>query len=355
LGYRQLFFKNIFASVMGVLGGMIIYSGFPLNIYSLMKNIINVQTNATGEISPVGGEVFAKDFMNDFVFHFELFSLLAFIGIVVTMYFYINIRNKKITNNKLNQNNRLIFLYTFFIFLIVTISGTLIFSGRFFDYYIPASVFLFAVIITILYEKKYFIIREDLQKVFFVVLFLFVLLLCLGSFLMMRRTFATFDNYKFEQAANWIEKKSIEKEKVYLNRWGHFTPLFFYNDKNVYSMGLEPNDALHANPVLYWKWQNFGKNLFYCEYEKNCNKEAKQFFDMANKLNQEKRKKVYKINSNKIINSISMDFDAQFIVSDSKHFNEMLHYNDEMFIDNFQIKDDDGKIVLEVFQLKKYE
>ncbi len=354
LNYYKLFYKNIIASIVGICVGMMIYSGFPLNIYNLFSNIVSIQSNSTAAGSSGGTEIYSKDFISNFVLNFEGFFLMALISSIIVIFYYINIRSGKIKKIKFAKN-QLVFLYSYSILLIVTISGTLIASGRFFDYYIPTSVILFALVFTLIIDDKKIIIDKKIKKIIFITIYVFVVILCLGALLAMRKTFVRFDHDKIAQAAEWIEEKSQEDDKVYLDNWSYFTPLFFYNDKVKYSMGLEPHDALVYSPELYWKWQNFRKNMFYCEQNYNCKDEAKNFFDKTNNLNENVKKNQYKLNSMKIIRSIGIDFDAKFIVSDNSSFNSAMHYNDEMFIDNFQIKDDDGKIVLEVFQLKKYE
>ncbi len=352
LSYYKIFYKNIVSSIIGICVGMMIYSGFPMNIFYLIKNILSVQSNSMTPGSSVGVEAYSKDFMTSFVLNFEVFFLFALLAGVIIVYYYISIRNNHIKRESF-KNNQLVFLYAFFMLLIVTISGTLIASGRFFDYYIPTSVILFALVGTIIFERREIIMQDFLKKIIYKTSYTFIIILCVGSFLYMKKTIAKFDNSKFSEVAQWIENKSEEKDKVYLDNWSYFTPLFFYDDKNVYSTGLEPNDAAQANPDLYWKWQNFRKNLFYCDKKNNCKDDAKEFFDKINKLEEDKKQEQYKINSMKIIKSIENDFDAKFIVSDNKSFDNILHYNEEMFEDIFQFRDEDGNILIEAFQLKK--
>lgn len=354
LSYYKLFFKNIIASLVGMCVGMMIYSGFPMNIVSLIKNIFFVQSSSTTIDSSVGAEVYSRDFITSFVLNFEIFFLFAVLSSVITIYIYINVRNGYIKRSSF-RNNQLVFLYAFFILLIVTISGTIIVSGRFFDYYIPTTIILFALVVTIIFEKQQVIVKDFLKKIVYNTTYVFIIILCMGSLLVMKKTFVEFDHARIFEAAQWIEERSEQKDKVYLDNWSYFTSLFFYNDKNIYSTGLEPNDALRESPELYWKWQNYRKNLFYCEQWYNCKDEAKEFFDSANKLSEEEMQKQYKVNSMRIIKSIRNDFDAKFIVSDNESFNSILHYNEEMFKDTFQFTNESGKITMEVFQLKNYE
>ncbi len=354
LGYYKIFYRNVIAAFTGMCIGMMIYSAFPINMFYLIKNIFSIQLNSKIPGSSVGVEAYSRDFMTSFVLNFEVFFLIALLSSIIVIYYYINVRNNCIKKESF-KNNQLVFLYAFFIFLIITISGTLIVSGRFFDYYIPTSVILFALVSTIIFERREIILQDFLKKIIFRTLYVFVIILCIGSFLYMKKTVAQVDNSSFSEVAQWIKNRSKAKDKVYLDNWSYFTLLFFYDNKNVYSMGLEPNDALQTNPDLYWKWQNFRKNLFYCNKKSNCKDNAKEFFEKINRLQNSEKQKQYKINSAKIIKSIQNDFGARFIVSDNKSFNSMLHYNEDMFKDVFQFKDENGNILMEAFQLKKYE
>jgi len=351
LNEHKFFVKNMLAGVLGTCVGMLWFGSLG-GMYGTVKNILTIQSRAaTSTISSVGTEAVTKDFISNFVLNFELFLLASFVGGGISLYYYINIRNGHIKNNLLGEKKYITMLYAFFILLIGTVSGSLIVSGRLFDYYIPASIFLFAIVVTVISISKEIVIEPKLKKAIMIILYSFIIVLCIGSLLAVKKMFADFDQSRFQKAADWIEERSDEKDKVYLDNWSHFTVLFFYNDKNIYSTGLEPNDTLEAAPELYWKWQNFRRYLFYCEKQEYCKDDAKKYFDVIN--GSEREEEYYKLNSKKIIESIYNDFDSRFIVSGNGNFNKMLHYNDEMFEDTFQVKSDDGKIVLEVFQLKR--
>lgn len=354
LGEKKWNIKNNVIGFFAILLGMVIYSDFPRNIYSLVVNIFSVQEKAKEVGSIEGVEAINRDFMSHFILSFEFFFLITLISVFFVVHYYLKNRSGdgEMIIQKKEDTQRLVSLYAWFIFLIVVISGSLLFSGRLFDYYLPASIILFSLILTMAYEDRGIIMDNNFKKILNAAICVFVLLVGFGTTLSVKRYFAKFDQHHFKEAAHWISERSDDGDKIYLDNWSHFTVLFLYNDKNVYSTGLEPNDMLQNSPELYWKWYNFKKNLIYCEYDRDCSDIAKIFFDKTSSLSDEERDRYHKRNSARIIESIRDEFDAQFIVSDSDAFNRMLHRNGEFFSDVLQVKDDSGKTILEVFQIR---
>lgn len=74
-----------------------------------------------------------------------------------------------------------------------------------------------------------------------------------------------------EDAALWLEKNSDQGDIVFNVHWAHFSPLFFNNQKNYYSTGLDPIFTYVYEPSLYWKFHYLSTDQV---AEKTCGAEA---------------------------------------------------------------------------------
>lgn len=55
-------------------------------------------------------------------------------------------------------------------------------------------------------------------------------------------------------AARWLAANSPEGSLVFQTDWDDFPRLFFYNTRNVYTVGLDPTYLQRADPALYYLW-----------------------------------------------------------------------------------------------------
>jgi len=59
---------------------------------------------------------------------------------------------------------------------------------------------------------------------------------------------------RMREVAVWLERNSAPRDIVFNVNWSHFSPLFFWNQKNYYVGGLDPIFQYEYNPSLYWKF-----------------------------------------------------------------------------------------------------
>ncbi|MEK7192280.1 MAG: hypothetical protein AAB646_02085 [Patescibacteria group bacterium] len=60
-------------------------------------------------------------------------------------------------------------------------------------------------------------------------------------------------NY-MREAGLWLKDNSEQGDIVFNIHWPHFSPLFFWNQKNYYTGGLDPIFLYALDPSLYWKF-----------------------------------------------------------------------------------------------------
>lgn len=60
---------------------------------------------------------------------------------------------------------------------------------------------------------------------------------------------------KFQAVAIWLEQNSEAGDIVFNTQWDQFPPLFYYNTKNYYVVGLDPTFMYIRDSGKYWQWR----------------------------------------------------------------------------------------------------
>jgi hypothetical protein len=352
---KKIAWKNFIAAGMAIIIGMAFFSDYPKNIIKSIMAIASLLWGAhQSGFNVEGTEVYAKNPLQAFWSGSGLFFLLSLIGISLVIYYYILSKkdNFQEENKTKEDTEASVLMYAIFLFLIVSIAGSLIISGRFFDYYYPASVFLIAIVLNKLFKEEKIKINKSVGKYVICGVFIYFLGLAGSSLLNVRMSIYNNDYRPYAQVAEWVGSQSKNHERVFLENWSWFAVSFFYNDKNVYSSGLEPKSMLDANPSLYWKWYNMFSYNYYCSEEKDCKEEATQFLETYNKSSDDEKKEMNKENGREMASSVKNDFHSRFIISDSATFNNAILLNSEMIEDSFEVKSDINKTTVRAFKLK---
>lgn len=100
---------------------------------------------------------------------------------------------------------------------------------------------------------------------------------CIFAFLTLYSGFKTSNSLKasasppdrLRNVALWVGDHSVPGDIVFNLHWSHFSPLFFWNQKNYYVGGLDPIFQYEYNPGLYWKFHYLSADII---AEKTCGK-----------------------------------------------------------------------------------
>ncbi len=338
---KKIFIKNILATVGGIFFGMAFFPGFPMSIINFIKLIFVIQTGSmassvAGERSWSGNELFAKNFMQDFA---TLDLLLALFIFSVFSVIYIYISFKKGQKEKKYSNDKLIGLFSYFIFTIILMWASITISGRVFDFFITAVVLLSALIFTFLSDCIQ--IKDMLfQKMLKWAVVVFSGILFINTYVTMYAHMNAFDYTPSRKAAEWVAERSENKERVFLRGWTSFTVIFASNQKNVYSMGLEPLALRKYDEDIYWKYYNIYWHNYYCERNIDCKdlleREMLYLKDQDDSLRIAREKK----NSEDIIKFIRDDLNTKYIISDNERFSNTILRSEELIADQFYVKTD---------------
>ncbi|PIR88906.1 MAG: hypothetical protein COU07_03345 [Candidatus Harrisonbacteria bacterium CG10_big_fil_rev_8_21_14_0_10_40_38] len=82
-----------------------------------------------------------------------------------------------------------------------------------------------------------------------------------------KETASTPDRYREE--GEWIAKDSNAGDLVFNANWSNFSPLFFWNNKNRYTSGLDPIFLYDYSPEFYWKFHYISAGIL---TDKTCGK-----------------------------------------------------------------------------------
>jgi hypothetical protein len=338
LAEKRINFKIIIASLSSIILGLAFFPDFPKNIYSWFFEIVNLSNKVSVGLKLEGNELYTKDILQMFSSN-QIFAFLSVVSVILTIYFYVKMKREEDFLNDA-QKKKLTEVFSFFLMLIVFILGAITISGRFFDYYFVLVVVLFASILALIIDKKEFIVNEKIQKYIITACFIFFFYLSLNNFLDLRINVSRSDYQTMKAPAEWIRNNSKEKEMVYLYNWSDFPLAIFYNDKNIYSWGMEPRDLSFKSNALYWKAYNIMLYNLYCEKQIDCKEDALIFNEKIKKLEEDNEKedadKLAKENSQKIINSIKKDFNSRLILSSSTKFSGIVRLNQDMIEDQFE-------------------
>lgn len=351
---KKISLKSILYSGAGSIMGLLILLNANFFKYAKFQiaALFDAQLSSTAGMKGEGTELYVKDSLTSFWTSSNIIFLLAVISIGLTIYFYVSRRNKNILEKKEEHSQKYVYMYATFIFLLILILSSMVLSGRFYDFFIPASVFLTAIVFSIMIEEKKVAMDPLVFKYLAVAVIIFFVFNITTNLVNFKTHSASVDYEKFFKAADWVKNKSENKEIIFLQNWSWFTVSFFENSKNVYTMGMEPRGLFQYSPELYWKWYNIFNHNYYCAEKKDCSEEVKSLNEKFSKADDNQKKEISKENSGKIINSIKNDFHSRFIISNSAQFNGVINLNPNLIEEKFEAKSEMGGASVTAFQLK---
>jgi len=339
---NKTYWKNVVAIILAIILATAFFPGFPMSLIDWISNIFEIQSGSiSGSMAQsIGGnELISKDFMAYFADNSIL--LLSFVvGTVGTLFLYVLQKQESLT---LDIRKNMVWVYSLFLFMIVTMLGTITISGRFFDFLFPTVFVLLGFITTIIMQLQKINIDKLLIKFLKTGFFIFIFAIITNVLIVVYAKSNSFDYEPTKKVTEWVMKNSEKGDKVFLYNWGVFTNMFFGNNYNRYSMGIEPTALKHQDESVYWKYYNIFLYNYYCEKESDCKKELENAKKQFKSLNEEQKKKAEKYNSRKIIEFVKNDFDANIIISNSDKFSKTIELNPEMIETTFHVKSDKFK------------
>lgn len=262
----------------------------------------------------------------------ELFLCLFLLSFAFTFYVYFSNRNSSEKENVQNLLN----IYVAFLFSLMTVAGAILLNGRFFDYYWMGVVFLVGSCIAYI-KQKVGATETKLANFLLGGVFIFLSIIGTSTFTEIKRNAYLSDVTPNKLVAQWVASKSSAKDKVYLYYWSSFPVNFFFNDKNTYSMGMEPMQLFDYDEGLYWKWYNIFNRGIYCDIKKDCSEQAVSYSDLLKNSTDDQKNSMIKENGRKIIESIKNDFQAKYVISNNKT-RDWFDSNQDLIADSFSAK-----------------
>lgn len=94
-----------------------------------------------------------------------------------------------------------------------------------------------------------------------VITYLMVGIFTFGAYHSISKTIVSMSTYGYppdtlKSAALWLKENSQPGDIVFNVNWSHFSPMFFWNQKNYYVGGLDPIFQYGYDPKLYWKFHH---------------------------------------------------------------------------------------------------
>ncbi|MFO7807587.1 MAG: hypothetical protein R6V40_04180 [Candidatus Moraniibacteriota bacterium] len=328
---KKFLFKPILLGIIAVFAGLAVYPQFPNNVTSSLSGVFSINKNIVSEnsISNVEGKELKLLDPKTLIENFSVITFISILSIVYFIYFYLGVRNKIFENNyKYKQEDH--FFFVSFLVLIGSLSGILILSGRFFDFFVVSAILTFALTVKKIMENKDIVIKKNYKNYALVGVFIFVLFLSQNELTDVKKSAYNKELNTKKQVAHWIKENSREGDIVFVQSWNHFPIQFFFNQRVRYTMGLEPMALKKHSDELFWKWYNIRMYDYYCEQEKDCRKEVK-LKKQALKEKPSHAEYFNKENFTKITKSVKNDFKSKFILSSDGSFNELMLNNKESF------------------------
>jgi hypothetical protein len=352
---RRVAVKSFIIGVVGIVGGMAFFSGFPGSLIGLLKWLFFLQNNASGgsEGAMGGVEMLTTDVAVDSVGQVLAATFLIFCFFAVAYVFYLYKKKGSTIQNDVSPE-QFHGLLSMSIFLVFALFASIVFTGRFFDFVFPGYVILIALTFTILFNTKIIHAKVFEDRYFKVISVLALIIFCAYSFFHIHQRANDFDFSPAQEMADWIAVRAEPGEHVYLHNWSFFVFMFFANSDNVYSMGLEPATLKAYDEELYWKQYNIFRHKYYCEKNGDCGKDLYNEL-MVERTDMAPRNQFKKENSEKVITAIKNDFDARFVFSESREFSGMLLLSPELIADHHTTiftQADGTKMQFSVFELK---
>jgi hypothetical protein len=142
------------------------------------------------------------------------------------------------------------------LFILTILFAFLLFRSRRFIEYFPAIALIFAVVSFAPLVEEWLGESKTRARIMFVALF--VLLVLPAAFVVNQTREAVGGSKPADQyadAAIWLHDNTPAGSMVFQTDWDDFTRLFFYNQNNVYTVGLDPTYMELYDAELYDEWR----------------------------------------------------------------------------------------------------
>lgn len=301
------FWKNLLASILAAVAAMLY---FP----ELAKGLLSVQlaANDNERFNIEGIELKVHDIFD--IYGTERIAfLLLILSVSFALFIYIRMKRDEFTDQSDAKNN-IIFLFVFSIFSLLFLFGTISVSGRFYDFYFPSVIFFSAIALSIAFDSGIITCSSYFRKYFLIAISIFLTFGVVNNLLLRNQIISNNDYRPIGEAAQWVSNRSDGSQKIFLHTWNHFPVSFFYNDKDIYTMGIEPIALYDYNEDLYWKWYNIFVHNIYCDIPIDCIEQKNNFDKKLMAIDEKDREKAVSENYRKMINSIKNDFGAKYII-----------------------------------------
>ncbi len=335
LANSKFFGKNIIGATLAF------FIGINLTLYSivgLLWQVVTIQLLATQKANDNGLKIGGTELYPVDLFKMttgsQMMLLLLLSCFSITICYYVAVKRNKIPLNESEKEDNVL-LYSAFLFALMSFAGSILVSGRFYDYYFVSVIFLAAAVITVLLKRRDLLVAPKIMRYFLAGVALFFLVAVTNVFLNVKHDISNSNYDVLGEVASWVALRSNKDDRIFLSDWSLFPVAFFYNSKNIYNIGIEPEGLRMANPELYWKWYNIFVYRMYCDKAYDCLAENKKMSADIGAASEEQKKQMTKENSRKIIESIKNDFDSRFLVI-SGALGNVIDMNPDMIADKIE-------------------
>jgi hypothetical protein len=351
---QKIFLKNVLVGALGTIVGMSLFSGFPVNIWYFLTGLISESGNGVSNSAmkmTEGSELSAISLLS-FWSRSDIAVFAMTLSFAVFVYFYLKDRKDGVLEGqKDNFGDWRTITYPAFLLVFLFFCFSILSNGRLLDFYFVGAVFLLALIFQRVSTEDQAVINIHLRKYIFSGIIIVFVMASLNSLSSIKESVRN-NNYEgIKESSEWIKERSSQSEVVFLYDWDNFPIAFSYNQKNYYTMGIEPRMLSNYNPNLYWKWHNIFLYNYYCEFPRDCADDVTILMKSLGE-DQDKIDEFRKENSQKIIDSIENDFKSRFIISNSYSFNDLLRKNSDLIKDSFSYKSNAYGENVDAFELK---
>ena len=245
-------FKSLLALWAGAIVGMIANPNLPQNLKFYWEQIVQIAViNYQSKIG-VGAEWYPyapARLANDL----PLLCLLAFVALVVFPV-VVALAKEKAENER--GRIALALAVCALAFLVLTLR-----SQRHVEYFVPLAVAACAAWIMALPTRAALpFLKKNIPTVALLTLGAVALVLAYAGrgLVQARRDLAgSYGFTTYQKAGEYLQTKSAPHEIVVNANWDEMPPLFYWDDKNEYIMGLDPTFMYSANAARYWDYVNF--------------------------------------------------------------------------------------------------
>jgi len=244
---KKIYIKNILASFLGLLGGVLLH---PNIIGTLKLSYIQIVELfiTKGQDIPMqfGRELNLLNFGDIILQYIPLFAYLIFILFII---FSIYINKAWTDISPPNKKTLIANLLLSFIFLILAFIS----ARRSTDFLSVFSILLSASLLTSLFEIQNFRPIIKAQSFYIISGIFLVFMILNGSLIFNQFIKNTVDPHKFEATSSWLKANTSQGDIVFNAYWDNFPNLFFWNSHNYYISGMDPIFQYSFSQDLYWK------------------------------------------------------------------------------------------------------